>query len=104
MDMRDDSAEIFFQSFPKKAIVSSSGMGINVHFSMLSIQHFLCRPQRRPPSKVPRKNGFGEAVVACDTPELCKFPSLDSCQKTFPWTYKEVDVAPHPVVGLVDIL
>ena len=50
------------------------------------------------------KDAFGEAVLACDMPEPCKFPSLDSCQKTFPWTYKEVDVAPHPVVGLVDIL
>ena len=34
-------------------------------------------------------------------PELCKFPSLDSCQKRFPWTRKELDLAPHPVVGLV---
>ena len=29
------------------------------------------------------KDGFGEAVVACDMPEPCKFPSLDSCQKSF---------------------
>ena len=47
------------------------------------------------------KDGFGEAVVACDRPEPCKFPSLDSCQKRFLWTHKEVDLAPHPVVGLV---
>ena len=33
-------------------------------------------------------------------PEPCKFPSLDSCQKRFLWTHKEVDLAPHPVVGL----
>ena len=31
----------------------------------------------------------------------CKFPSLNSCQKRFLWTHKEVDLAPHPVVGLV---
>ena len=31
----------------------------------------------------------------------CKFPSLDSCQKRFLWTHKAVDLAPHPVVGLV---
>ena len=37
------------------------------------------------------KDGFGEAVVACDMPEPCKFPSLDSCQKRFLWTHKEVD-------------
>ena len=24
-------------------------------------------------------------------PEPCKFPSLDSCQKRFLWTHKEVD-------------
>ena len=35
---------------------------------------------------------FGEAVMACDRPEPCKFPSLDSCQKSFLWTYKEVDL------------
>ena len=29
------------------------------------------------------------------------FPSLDSWQKRFLWTHKEVDLAPHPVVGLV---
>ena len=39
--------------------------------------------------------------MACDMPEPCKFPSLDSCQKRFLWTHKEVDLAPHPVVGLV---
>ena len=40
------------------------------------------------------KDGFGEAVVACDMPGPCKFPSLGSCQKM--WT-----LAPHLVVGLV---
>ena len=29
------------------------------------------------------------------------FLSLDSCQKRFLWIHKEVDLAPHPVVGLV---
>ena len=29
------------------------------------------------------------------------FPSLDSCQKRFLWAHKEVDFAPHSVVGLV---
>ena len=46
------------------------------------------------------KDGFGEAVVACDMPEPRTFPSLDSCQKRFLWTHKQVDLAPHPVVGL----
>ena len=39
--------------------------------------------------------------MACDMPEPCKFPSLDSCQKRLLWTHKEADLAPHPVVGLV---
>ena len=47
------------------------------------------------------KDGFREVVVASDMPEPCKFPSLDSYQKTFLWTHKGVDNAPHPVVGLV---
>ena len=38
--------------------------------------------------------------MACDMPETCKFPSLDSCQKRFLWTHKEADLALHPVVGL----
>ena len=32
-------------------------------------------------------------------PEPRKFPSLDSRQKRFLWTYKEVDLAPHPDAG-----
>ena len=39
--------------------------------------------------------------MVCDMSEPCKFPSLDSCQKRFLWIHKEVDLAPHPVVGLV---
>ena len=49
----NDSDEIRFQSFLQEALVSSSSMGRDVHSLMLSIQHFLCRPRRRPPSKVP---------------------------------------------------
>ena len=51
-DLMDDSAEILFQSFLQEALVSSSGMGRDVQALMLSIQHFLCRPQRRPPYTV----------------------------------------------------
>ena len=41
--MRNDSAEILFQSFLQEPIVSSSGMGRDVHFLTLSIKYFLCR-------------------------------------------------------------
>ena len=47
------------------------------------------------------KDGSGEAVVAHDMPEPSEFLSLDSRQKRFLWTHKEVDLAPHPVTGLV---
>ena len=39
--------------------------------------------------------------MACDMPEPCKLTFLDNCQKRFLWTHEEVDLAPHPVVGLV---
>ena len=39
--------------------------------------------------------------MACDVPELCKFPSLNTCQKRFLWTHEGADLASHPVVGLV---
>ena len=100
--MMDDSAEILFQSFLQEALVSSSGMGKDVHFLMLSIQHFLCRPRHRPPPQGALKDCLGEAVVASTMPEPCEFPYPDSCQKNFLWVCKEVDFAQHPVVtGLV---
>ena len=45
-DMKDDSAEILFQSFLQETLVSSCGMGREVHSLMLSSQHVLCRPRR----------------------------------------------------------
>ena len=41
-DMRDDSAEILFQSFLQEAIVNCSDTGRDLHSLTLSIQHFLC--------------------------------------------------------------
>ena len=62
---------------PPQAIVSSSGMGRDVHSSMLSIRYFLCWPRRRPPSKVSWRRVSERLVVACYMPEPCKFSSLD---------------------------
>ena len=56
--MRDDSAEILFQSFLQEALVSSSDMESDVQSLMLSILHFLCQPQCCQPSKVPCKMGL----------------------------------------------
>ena len=40
--------------------------------------------------------------MVCDMPEPCKFPSLDTCQRRFLRTHREVDLASHIVViGLV---
>ena len=50
-DSRDPLPVFFLQ----EALVSSSSMGRDIHSLTLSIQQFLCQPQRRPPSKVPRK-------------------------------------------------
>ena len=83
--MTDDSAEILlFQPFLLEAIVSSSGMCRDVHSVTLSIQHFLCRPRRRPPSEVPPKDGSGEAVVARDMPEPWESPSHQQLQEEIP--------------------
>ena len=53
------------------------------------------------PKGSPKRDGFGEAVVACDMSERCEFSVLHSCQKGFLWAYKTVDLAPHPVVAIV---
>ena len=98
--MRDDSAEILFQFFLQEALVSSSGMSRDVR-SLMSTPALSLPTKALPILQGALKDGFGEVVRACDMPEPCKFPSLDSGQKSFLWTYQEVDLAPHPVVGLV---
>ena len=96
-DFRDDSAEILFQSFLQEALVSSSGTGRDdvVHPA------FPLPTTVSPTLQGDLKDGFGEAVVACDISEPSKCPSLDSCQKRFLWIHKEVDLALHPVIGRV---
>ena len=74
-NMRDDSEEILFQSFLLEAIVSSSGMGRNVHSLMLSIKHFLCWPQSCPPSKVPWRMDL-EWLLRCVTCQTMQHGSL----------------------------
>ena len=84
--MGDDSAEILFQPFLEEAIVSSFGKSTDVHSLMMSIQHFLWRPRRRPPSKVPWRMVWGWLLWRVTCLNHASFP-LDSCQKTFPWTH-----------------
>ena len=42
-----------------------------------------------------------ERLLWRDMPELWEFPPLDSCQERILWAHKEMDLAPHTVVGLV---
>ena len=69
-NMRNDSAEILLLPFLQEAVVSSSGMGRDVHSLMLSIQNLLCcgpLPITASPTLPGAlKNGFGETVVACN--------------------------------------
>lgn len=44
---------------------------------------------------------WGEKDVVRGVPEPCELSSLDSCQQRFLWADKGVDLAPHPVVGLL---
>ena len=48
-------------TFLHEALVSSSGMGRDVHALIVSVQHLLCRPRRRPSSKVP----WGMVLTDC---------------------------------------
>ena len=99
--MTDDSAEIFFQSFfaggPREQFWHGQGC------PLLDVVHsaFPLPTTTSPTLQGALKDGFEEAVVTCDMPEPCKFPSLDSCQKRFMWTNKEADLVPHPALGLV---
>ena len=57
-DIWDDSAEILFQSFLLDALVSSSGMGRDVHSLMLSLHTTVTSTL-----KGAQEDGFGEAVA-----------------------------------------
>ena len=78
--MKDDSAEILFQSLLQVAVVSSSLFDV-VHPA------FPLPTTASPTLQDALKYGFGEAVVACDMPEPYRFPFLDRCQKRFTWTH-----------------
>ena len=91
-DMREISAQILFQFFLQEALVSSSGMSRDVHSLMLSILHFLCRLQHRSPSKMPWRMVLERLSWRVTCPNHASFPLLDSFQKCFLWTHKEVEL------------
>ena len=81
--MRDDSAEILFQSFLQEACCEQFWYVQGCPFSDVIHRAFPLPTTASPTLQDALKDGFGEAVVACDMPEPCEFPSLESCQKRF---------------------
>ena len=100
-DMRDDSAEILFQFFFFPAgPCEQFWHGQGCSFFDVVLLEFPLLTMALPTLEGALKDGFGEAEVACNMPEPCKFSSLDSRRKRFLCTHKEVDLAPQSVVGL----
>ena len=99
--MKDDSAEIPFQSFSAGAPFEQLWHGQGCPFFDVVHPAFPLPTAASPIQQGALNDGRGEAVVEGEIPEPCRFPPLDSCQKRFLWNHKEVDLAPHPVVGLV---
>ena len=82
-DMRDVSAEILLQSFLQEALVSSSSTCRDAHSFMLSIQHFLCQPRCRPPSKVPRSMVLERLSWRVTCPNHASFRLLTVATRSF---------------------
>ena len=99
--MRDDSAEILFQSFLREALLMQFWNGQGCPLFYVVHPAFPLSTTASPNLQDVLKDGFEEAVMACDMPEPFKFPSLGSCQKRFLWTHKGVDLASHPVIVFV---
>ena len=98
--MRDDSAELLFQSFLQEALVSSFWHGQRCPLFDVVPQAFALPTTASPTLQGALKDDIAESSMACDISEPCKFPFPDRCQKRFLWTHRESDLAPHPVVAL----
>ena len=77
--------------------MSNSCMGRNVHSLMLSIQHFICRPRRRPPSKVLERLSWRVTCSNHLSFRLLTVARGGSCGPT----RKLILLRRHPVVGPV---
>ena len=71
-ETRNNSEEILVQSFLHEAIVSSSGMGRDIHSLAVSIRHFLSQTTASTTLYGALKDGFGEVVVPCGMAEPCR--------------------------------
>ena len=74
-DTRDDSGDCSL--FLQEALVSSSGIGQRCPLFDVVHPTFPLLTMALPTLQGALKDGFGEAGVACDVPEPCKFPPLD---------------------------
>ena len=81
--MNDDSAENSIPLFPAGGHCEQFWHGQGC--PLFDVVHPACSlPTITSPTlRGALKDCFGEAVVARDMPEPCKFPSLESCQKKF---------------------
>ena len=68
-NMRDDSAEIVFQCFLQEALVGSSGLGQGSPLFNAVHPAFPLPTTASPILQGALKDGFREAVVACDMPQ-----------------------------------
>ena len=99
--MRDDSTEVLFPVFSEGGLCEQFWHGQGCPLFDVVHPAFPLPSMKSLTLQDALKDGFGEAVVPCDMPESCEFPALDNCQKGFLWTHREIDLAPHPVVGFV---
>ena len=67
--MSDDSVEILFQSFLREAFMSSSSMARDIHSFDVARPAFPLPTTASPALLGALKDGFREAVVACDMAE-----------------------------------
>ena len=81
--MTDDSAEILFEKFSLGGPCERFWHGQGCPLSDVVHPAFPLPTTASPILQGAMKDGFGEAVVMRDMPEPGKFPSLDSCQKSF---------------------
>ena len=94
-DMTDDSAEILFQSFVPEATVSSSGMGRDGQSLTLAIQDFLCRPRRRPLTKVPWRMVLERLSWRVTCPTHTTFRLLSIARRGY-YGPRDANLALHP--------
>ena len=87
-DIRGDSAAFPLQFFSAGAPCEQFWHGQGCPLFDVVHQAFPLSTTASPTLQDALKDGFGEAVVACDMPKPWKFPSFDSCQKRFMWTHQ----------------